>query len=153
MLKHLPVLLAVFTCVLLHAAEEPALDAAKYPQDTAAKALDSIIKALDARDFGYYVTHMILPADKERILKKYGTVQKYAEAKSEAAQAEGMKNMADVLKGLQKESKQTEGETGDVKWTRFDAGREKLQLEKLPDGRWAMNLRPLAEAPKEASKK
>jgi len=141
-------LAALALCPLLHAADDPALDAAKYPQDTPQKAIESIIKALDAKDFAYYVTHLILPADRERLLKKYGTAENYAAAKSEAAQVAAMQAMSDVLKGLQKDSKLSEGEAGGAKWTRFESKKERLQLEKVADGRWAMNLKPPGEVPR-----
>ncbi|HYF52385.1 MAG TPA: hypothetical protein VEJ63_23465 [Planctomycetota bacterium] len=155
MLKIVSVLLLSMLVPLLRAADEtPAADAAKYPQDTPQKALDSIIKALEAKDYAYYISFMVLPVDKERMLKKHGSVQKYAESKADASQAAGMKNMVDVLKSLQKDGKTSEGTHEDkTAWTRFESGKEKLQLEKQADGRWVMNLRPPTDAPKDAGKK
>jgi hypothetical protein len=132
---------ALLICACAHAADEPALDATKYPQDTPQNAVASLIKALDSKDYGYYLAWLLTPGDKERILKKYGTVAKYVEAKSDAEQSAAMKKMADTLRVIEKEGKQTTGETGGAKWTQFSAGKERLHLD-LKDGRWLMNLKP-----------
>ena len=66
-------------CVLAigaSAADAPALDALKYPQDTPQNALKSIIAAFEAKDFAYWLSHLLRPEDSARIIEKNGGLDK-----------------------------------------------------------------------------
>ena len=128
----------------LNAAEGLALDATKYPQDTPVKSLESMVKALEGQDYGYYISYMVLPDDNKRVLSKYGSLEKYVESKKAPEGAPGMAAMASVMKKLLAEAKPQEGEVDGIKWARFEGDGQLLLLQKLQDGRWVMNLRPTA---------
>ena len=53
-------LLTLCSCGVF-AEEAPKLDAAKYPQDTPEHALESVVKALEAEDFGYWLSYIVTP--------------------------------------------------------------------------------------------
>ncbi len=134
-------------------ADAPALDAAKYPQDTPQNTLNSVIKAMEGKDFAYWVTWLVIPADKERLLTKYKTVDAIVEVNAQPKRAEKVAAQCVIMKNLLKESKTSEGDENGVKWYRFQ-GNDKvlLQLEKQADGRWCMNNRVTGDSKGEAPK-
>ena len=138
--------LALFLCSLLRAAETPALDAARYPQNTPQAAFGSIIKAQAQNDVAYWLSWLITPADKERLLKKYGSVDKVVEKHRDPKFAARIAEQCAIMKKMLAANKVTEGETGGVKWARFagaqtpDGKTRVLQLNKQADGRWVWSL-------------
>jgi hypothetical protein len=154
-MKSALVAVIVLKATLALAADGPALDAAKYPQDTPQNAANSIIKAIDANDLEYWVAHLVTPADTKRRVEKNGSIAQAAKNYAEK-QSKQLKAMRDVIEKMLKESKPTEGEENGVKWVRFQLEEKLLQFEKQSDGRWCMNTRVNAvkkDAPKPEEKK
>ena len=92
---------------------------------------------------------MIVTSNKEWLLNKYQTLDKIAEKNNEPAAAEKITKQGATLKQMLKDNQTTEGEEKGVSWVRFHttglAEKLVLQLEKQPDGRWAMNTRVTKE--------
>jgi len=123
------------------ASKPPQLDAEKYPQDTPMKALGSLIKALEARDMAYWITHLLVPATNKRLMEKYGSLEKAVEANADPKRAARLTEQLALMKQMLAGPPPTEGEDNGVKWARFKVDQTVLQLEKQPDGRWCMNTR------------
>ncbi|MCY3024640.1 MAG: hypothetical protein NTW87_37180 [Planctomycetota bacterium] len=123
------------------AAERPALDATKYPQDTPQKALSSLIKALETRDLYYWLAHLVIPEDSKRLTEKYGSLDKAVEVNADEKNAERLKTQCTWMKKLLSSGTMTEGEENGVKWARYQLGDRVLQLDKQADGRWCMRTR------------
>jgi hypothetical protein len=125
----------------LLAADSPTLDAAKYPQDTPQKALSSLVKCLGAKDYAYWIGHLITPADAKTTIEKHGTLEKAVEFLSDEKHSAQMQERKELMQKMLDANSSTEGEDNGVKWTRFQSEGRVLQLEKQADGRWCMNLR------------
>jgi hypothetical protein len=123
------------------AGDAPALDSASYPQDTPQKALGSIVKALEANDFKYWVSNLITPEESKRLIEKHGSIAKVAEANSDEKHAAKIKAQVELMKKLLTANKTTEGDDHGTKWVKFQLDDNVLQLEKQSDGRWCMNPR------------
>jgi hypothetical protein len=130
------------------ATEAPALDAKKYPQDTPQNALASIVKAMESKDFAYWVTWLVVPAVNKKLMETYGSLDKYLEAQAKPERMEKVEAQSKVMKHLLEKNKTIEGESDKVKWVRFELPGEDviLQLEKQEDGRWAMNSNKRSKA-------
>jgi hypothetical protein len=122
-----------------YAADGPAKDAAKYPQDTAQKALGALIKAFDTGDVAYQIAWLVVPAHTEKLVKKYGTMDAAVKANSSPEKLAAYKEQAATFQKLLEANKTTQGEDAGVKWTRFEGGPRLLQLELQADGRWCLN--------------
>lgn len=121
------------------AAEGPALDAAKYPQETPQQALRSLIKALEARDFSYWISFLIVPADTKRLVERHGSLEKAAQANADEKLAPRLRAQVALLKEMLAGKAPAEGEDHGAPCARFQVGQTVLQLEKQADGRWCMN--------------
>jgi hypothetical protein len=143
---------AIVFCLLIGgyalAEETPKLDPVKYPQDTPENALASVIKALEAEDYGYWLTWIVTPDSTARTLEKFKTLDAaIADSKTNAAKIAGRKALLESIKKGQKEKKTTEGTDKGVAWFRFlNPDGEFVQLEKQPAGRWCMNPRARTNA-------
>lgn len=125
----------------LQAAEGAPLDAGKYPQDTPRKTLNSIVKALEKRDFEYWILHLIVPADSKRIIAKHGSLAGAALMNADDKHTPRIKEQIEVIREMLKADKTSEGTENGVKWVRYKDGDKVLQLDQQPDGRWSMNTR------------
>jgi len=123
------------------ALDAPEVDAKKYPQDTPRNALGSIVKSMDAKDYAYWVTWLIVPPERDRILQKYKNLDGLIAVNAEPKRADAIKAQSEVMKKLLASDAMTEGEAGGVKWARFTLAEVVLQVEKQPDGRWVMNTK------------
>ena len=139
--------------VFTEAADTPALDCAKYPQDTPQKALASLIKALEAEDYVYSISFLLAPQSTQRLGAKYDSVEKAAAANREPERQQRRKAQCELMKKMLEANATTEGEENGVKWVRFKHEDSVLQLEKQPDGRWCMNTQVGKAAAPAAEKK
>lgn len=130
-----------FTASASWCGEGVALDAGKYPQDTPKKALTSILKALDKRDFEYWILHLIVPADSKRIIAKHGSLASATLMNADDKHKDRIQEQMQVIREMLKADKTTEGTTEGVKWIRYMDDEKVLQLDQQPDGRWCMNTR------------
>ena len=135
--------LGLVLCVLsmaVTAADGPALDLQKYPQDTPQNALQSIIKALESKDYSYWIGQLILPEDTKRVSEKHGGVDHAAAKNADPKIAPKMQAQIDALKKLAS-GKTSEVEKSGIKAYRFiDEGRV-AQFELQADKRWCMNVK------------
>lgn len=119
----------------------PSIDAAKYPQDTPQKALSSLVKCLGAKDYGYWISHLITPQDSKNTIEKHGSLAKAVEFLSDDKHSTQMQERKDLMQKMLDANSSTEGDDNGVKWTRFQLESRVLQFEKQSDGRWCMNIR------------
>jgi hypothetical protein len=129
------------------AADGPALDLQKYPQNTPKDTLSSIISALENRDFQYWIAQLIAPEDAKKLAEKYGSIEKAAAANADEKYMARVANQCETMKKMLEDNKTSEGEENGVKWVRYHYDKKILQLEKQADGRWCMNPRVSAEKP------
>lgn len=139
----LPVLMLVTAAAF--SGDAPALDAAKYPQDTPQNAIQSIIKALEAKDFTYWIGNLILPEDSKRIAEKHGGLDKAAVANSDPKYSERIAKQIEAMRGLSKDGKVSELEKDGKKIVRFVGTGQVIQFEQQADKRWCMNIRVTSE--------
>ena len=130
---------AVAALVLNASAAETPLNAEKYPQDTPQKALASLIKSLEAKDYGYWVSHLMTPTDSKVLLDKQGSLEKAVAFLSDEKHSKMMNDNKERMQKMLDANKTTEGDENGVKWVRFHLEEKELQLEKQADGRWCMN--------------
>jgi hypothetical protein len=135
------ILLSLLACVSLRGAESAPLDSNKYPQDTPKKALNSIIKALEKRDFEYWITWLIVPEATKRLVAKHGSLASAALMNADDKHTPRIKQQIEVIHEMLKADKTTEGSENGVKWVRYQDDDKVLQLEQQPDGRWCMNTK------------
>ncbi|HEY3320444.1 MAG TPA: hypothetical protein VGP72_08255 [Planctomycetota bacterium] len=137
--------LAAFFCSTVLAEDTPKLNTEKYPQDTPKAAMQSLIKVLEARDFEYWISWLITPADRERIVKKHGSLLAASIYNADDRHTERIKLQREMMQKMLSAGALTEGEDQDVKWARYKMttpeGERSLQFEKQSDGRWCMNIR------------
>lgn len=128
----------------LFAGDAPALDAQKYPQDTPQNALQSIMKALDAKDYAYWIANLIIPDDSKRITEKHGGLEKAVAYNGDPVRvdkrAKQLEAMRDLISGAV-----SEVEKDGKKITRFIKNGQVIQFEQQPDKRWCMNIRVTTE--------
>lgn len=125
----------------------PPQDVVKYPQDTPEKALESIVKALNGEDFGYFIAWQVTPDSTARTIEKFKTLEAAIEdQKTNPAKIAGRKNMLEVIQKIQKEPKKELEKSGDLELARFLSGEMMIQFEKQKDGGWCLN--PKARAKK-----
>jgi hypothetical protein len=136
--KKLVAVAVLFLGLSAFASDAPPLDAVKYPQDTPQSAIASIIKALEARDFAYWLGNMILPEESAHIAEKHGGLDKAAAATAEEKNAGKIAMRIALLHNLEK-GKTGETERDGVKLFRFYFEKSVLQLEQQPDKLWRMN--------------
>src|SRR5438552_517275 len=75
-----------------------ALDPKKYPQDTPEKALESIAKAFDGEDFGYFLGWLVTPDSTARSIEKFKTFEAAVEdQKTNPQKVAGRKAMREVI--------------------------------------------------------
>lgn len=136
----------------------PALDPVKYPQDTPQNAIQSIMKALEAKDFAYWIANLIIPEDSARITEKHGGLDKAVALNGDPKYVERRGKMLETMKTLSA-AKLTELEKDGKKIARFIGTGQVLQFEQQADKRWCMNIRVTTEqnmdnpgAPKAAPK-
>ena len=135
-------------------ANAPKLDPEKYPQDTPQHALESLIKALDSKDYAYWMVHLMTPFDSNSLLNKHeNSVEKAAAFFSVEKRAALLKDSHDLMQKMLDANKTSEGEEQGVKYARYEADGKMLQLEKEADGRWCMNTRYLGTKKEEAGPK
>ena len=132
------------------AAQAPRLNAARYPQDTPQKALESLIKALEAKDIPYWIAFLITPDDAKRLIEKHGSLEGVVNANADERRAARLKTQLELMKQMAGKPPE-EGEEHGVKFARFQAEQKVLQLDKQADGRWCMNIR-VSRQPGEAAK-
>jgi hypothetical protein len=137
------VLCAAFLCVAGRAAD-PALDTVKYPQDTPEKALDSLAKALEANDLGYWMLYIGTPDHLQRMLDKYKTVDAAVAAiANEPQRVAGRKMLAEFIRQLQAGKTAPAAAPDDPKIVQFvGANAHAVQFEQQPDKRWCFNPKP-----------
>jgi hypothetical protein len=138
---------SVLICVLAlgaSAADAPALDAAKYPQDTPQNALKSIIAAFEAKDFAYWLTHLLRPEDSARIIEKNGGLDKAVANNADPAKASRREAQLATMKKILA-AKTSEGERNGIKFFRFIDEGKVAQFEQQADKRWCMNIRVSSE--------
>src|ERR1700742_1750687 len=94
-------MVAVCFCALTICAQAEDLryNANKYPQDTPAKALASVKKALESDELGYWMCWLVTPKDKTFITLNYTTIEEAEEAMltSKQVKAENAK-LADAIR-------------------------------------------------------
>lgn len=134
-------LVLILAATSANAAEGAQLDANKYPQETPKKTLNSILKALDKRDFEYWIQYLIVPADSKRIIAKHGSLASAVLMNADDKHTARIQQQMEVIREMLKADSSTEGTDNGVKWTRFKDGDKILQLDQQPDGRWCMNTR------------
>ena len=117
------------------------LDANKYPQDTPKKTLTSIVKALEKRDFEYWIVHLIVPEDTKKLVAKHGSLESVVLMNADDKHAPRIKQQIEIIRDMLKADKVTLGIENGVKWVRYTDDNKVLQLEKQPDGRWCMNTK------------
>jgi hypothetical protein len=127
------------------AAEGPPVDAVKYPQDTPKKALQSILRALEKRDFDYWIVWLICPENTKHLIKKHGSIAAVSLMNSDDRHRPRIEQQISAIKEMLKADKVTEGATNGVTWVRYHDEERVLQLEKQPDGRWSMNTHVCAD--------
>jgi hypothetical protein len=122
-------------------ADEIKQDAAKYPQDTPQKAMESIIKALETNnDLGYWVAWLVTPDHTQRMIDKYKSIDAAVAANQDEKHVAGRKQMTDSMKKMLEAKTTTEGELNGVKWFCYKLGETQIvQLELQKDGRWCQN--------------
>ena len=135
---------------IAEAPKPPQLDAAKYPQDTPQKALESLIKALEAKDVSYWIAYLITPADTKRLVEKHGSLEGVVNANADEKRAARLITQLELMRKMAGKPPE-EGEENGVKIARFQAEQKVLQLEKQADGRWCMNIR-VSRRPAEGAK-
>jgi hypothetical protein len=153
-------LVYLFATGSVQCADEIKPDAVKYPQDTPEHALDSIAKAIEAKELGYWIAHLVTPDHTQRMIEKYKSIEAAVAANiDDPKKVEGRKHLLEAIRAMQADKKTSEGEENGKKWFRFmRTENEFIQLEKQADGRWCMNPRARAktqetEKPKESEKK
>ena len=129
------------------AADGPALDAAKYPQDTPHNALSSIVNLLEHEEYAYWITWLMTAEDLKRLVAKHGSVEKTAEH-FKVNRAAHMKQRCELMKKMLAENNTTNGESNGTKWVRFQSDEKVLQFELQPDGTWRMNTTVISAEPK-----
>ena len=127
-------------CAASWSAESPKLDAAKYPQDTPKKAMQSILKALEARDFEYWIVWLINPDDTKKLIEKHGSLAAVSLMNADDKHAPRIKRQIDAINEILKNDNFAEGTENGVTYVRFQTEKKILQMEKQPDGRWCMNI-------------
>ena len=132
---------AVATLALSASAADTPLNAEKYPQDTPQKALTSLIKSLESKDYGYWVSNLMTPADSKVLLEKHGSLEKAVAFLADEKHSKMMNDNKERMQKMLDANKTTEGDENGVKWVRFHLEEKELQLEKQTDGRWCMNTR------------
>jgi len=132
------------------APKAPQLNAAKYPQDTPQKALESLIQALETKDLSYWIAFLIAPADTKRLVEKHGSLEGAANANADERRSARLKAQLEVMRKMAGKPPE-EGEENGVKFARYQVDQKVLQLEKQADGRWCMNIR-VSRKPAEGAK-
>jgi hypothetical protein len=134
-------LLALVSCAF--GLDAPKVDAAKYPQDTPDKALDTMQKVLDTQDYAYWITWVVTPDSTQRTLEKYKTLDAAVEAsKTEEAKVKGRVMTLDIIKNVMAAKKTEEGTENGTPFFRFKVDDASfLQFDKQADGRWCFNPR------------
>ena len=130
----------VISGLAARAADTP-LDAHKYPQDTPKKTLTSIVKALEKRDFEYWIVWLIVPEDTKKLIAKHGSLEAVVLMNADDKHAPRIKQQIEIIRDMLKADKVTEGTENGVTWVRYADDNKILQLEKQPDGRWCMNTK------------
>jgi hypothetical protein len=122
-------------------ADEIKVDAAKYPQDTPQKAMESIIKALDTNnDLGYWIAWLVTPDYTQRMIETHKSIDATVAANQDEKHVNGRKQMIAAMKKMLEAKTTTEGESNGVKWFCYKLGESQLvQLEMQKDGRWCQN--------------
>jgi len=118
----------------------PPLNAEKYPQDTPKNTLNSILKALEKRDFEYWIVWLIIPDDTKKLIDKHGSLAAVSLMNADDKHTPRIKRQMDAITTMLKLDKMTEGTENGVQYVRFHDDKKILQLEKQPDGRWSMNI-------------
>jgi hypothetical protein len=132
----------------------PPLNAEKYPQDTPKNALNSILKALEKRDFDYWIVWLIIPDDTKKLIDKHGSLAAVSLMNADDKHTPRIKRQIDAITQMLKIDKMTEGVENGVTYVRYHDDKKILQMEKQPDGRWSMNIcRSNELAKEEAAKK
>lgn len=122
----------------------PPLDAVKYPQDTPQNAVMSIVKALEGKDFVYWIANLIIPEDSARISEKHGGLEKAAALNGDPKYTERRAKMLETMKALAT-TKVTDVEKDGKKIARFIGVGHVIQFEQQGDKRWCMNIRVTTE--------
>lgn len=142
-LKHVYLTAILMLTACAASGAETPLSPEKYPQDTPQKALASLVKCLDGKDYGYWISHLMTPQDGKGFLDKHGSLEKAVAFLSDEKHAKMMSDNKDRMQKMLDANKTTEGDENGVKWVRFHLDEKELQLEKQADGRWCMNTRVL----------
>jgi hypothetical protein len=142
-------LCAALFCLVARAADGPALDAAKYPQDTPEKALDSVAKSLEASDLAYWNTYLATPDQLQRMLAKYKTLDAMVAANiDDPKKIAGRKKLVAFLRKMQADKKAPEFLNKEMTATRFNGDHGMfVQFELQPDKRWCFDPQGGAGAP------
>lgn len=137
-------ILIVAGAASLYAGDGPALDAVKYPQDTPQNALQTIMKALEAKDYAYWIANLIIPDDSKRIIEKHGGLDKAVAFNGDPARVDKRAKHIEAMKELATGTV-SEVEKDGKKLTRFIKNGQVIQFEQQPDKRWCMNVRVTTE--------
>jgi len=126
--------------------ETTRLDAEKYPQETPRKSVASIVKALESRDFDYWISWLVTPAAKERLITQHGSLNSAVIFNADDKHIPRIKAQTETIKKLIGVNKTSEGVNDGVTWFRYSDEDLVLQFERQPDGRWCMNTK-IAKGP------
>ena len=103
--------------------------------------LVAIVKALEKRDYEYWIVHLIVPEDTKKLVAKHGSLESVVLMNADDKHAPRIKQQIEIIRDMLKADKVPLGIENGVKWVRYTDDNKVLQLEKQPDGRWCMNTK------------
>ncbi|HYG74427.1 MAG TPA: hypothetical protein VEK08_05420 [Planctomycetota bacterium] len=121
------------------AEETTKLNAEKYPQDTPQNAVKSILKALESRDFDYWISWLVTPAAQRELIERHGSLNSAVLFNADDRHVPRIKAQIEAIRKLREANQTSEGEDNGVKWFRYSGDGRVIQFERQADGRWCMS--------------